>query len=99
MLALGFSLTPGEKILKVRPESDTAWTANEKKIISEVRKLLEANDTTPLDARYRIEYSKTGGRVWVVFVKSYYKGEIEVGGHCTVLLDAKLSPVKILGGI
>jgi len=99
MLALVFSLTPGEKILKVRPESDTAWTGNEKKIIAQVRKLLEAEDKIAFDARYRIEYSKTGGRVWVVYVKGYYKGEIEVGGHCTVLLNAKLAPVKILKGL
>ena len=100
MATLVFPLTPGEKMLKVRPESDNAWTANEKKIISQVRKLLEAKDKTPFDARYRIEYSKTGGHVWVVFVKGYVKatGEISVGGHCTVLLDANLSPGKVLGG-
>jgi len=85
-------------MLKVRPESDKAWTANERRIISEVRKVLEASNKTTVDARYSIKYTKSGGEVWVVFVKGYYKGEIELGGHCTAILDAKLSPVKILKG-
>lgn len=100
LLVFGLSITPTEKRLNVRHESDITWTAKEKTIISQVRKLFEAKNKVPIDARYHILYSKTGGKVFVQFVKGYDKEtrEIQLGGSCIVLLDDKHEPTKILAG-
>ena len=81
-------------------DDDSAFSAQERRIIVAARKHLESEGGQPVDAYYRVSRSGDHFEFYVQYVAGYQDDEPQfmLGGFCTVLVDEAESVIRVLPG-
>ncbi len=79
---------------------DPRFSFAERRAIAAARAYLEASGRKPLDARYRVDRTRDGYEVFVMFVGGYENGRplYYPGGHGTVVLRTDRTFVRYMPG-
>jgi hypothetical protein len=79
---------------------DVRFTPREREIVDATRKYLDKQNQKPVDGYYKVERTKDGYEVFVMFVAGYEKGRplFRPGGHCIVLLREDGSVIRAVPG-
>jgi hypothetical protein len=82
-----------------RPD-DSRFSVHDRQIIAAARSYLEKERQKPVDGYYKIDHTKEGHEVFVMFAAGYEHGRplFYPGGHCTVLLRKDGSVIRVLPG-
>jgi hypothetical protein len=79
---------------------DSRFSTREREIVAAARSYLQKERQKPVDGYYKIDHTKGGYEVFVMFAAGYEHGRplFYPGGHCTVLLREDGSVIRVLPG-
>jgi len=94
------SKSDSEPFSDMWPADDSRFSPDERHMVAAARDYLEKARPKPLDARYKVERTKDGYEVFVMFVNGYENGRplYYPGGHGIVVLGADGSVIRYTPG-